>query len=168
MCGWSRPSAASGKSKEQQHEKAADIMKSLPIQTAISGLVIATGIQIVCAQSYTTASAINNSGNLANGAVDDFSALSGQSDSVAAERGSSCLLTGEPCFQGIDPDIYQMPLFGVTVASGRERLCATTNWSSLPPEAFDVEGLCQRAGDHGPSDAINHRRPIAQNSKRQS
>jgi pimeloyl-ACP methyl ester carboxylesterase len=47
--------------------------------------------------------------------------------------------TGDPCFLGIDPDIYQMPLFGKYIQSGDERICATTNWSPFPPEMFDID-----------------------------
>jgi pimeloyl-ACP methyl ester carboxylesterase len=78
-------------------------------------------------------------GNVATGAVDGLSPLSGQADSIGVESGIPCRLTGEPCFQGIDPDVYHMPLFGVSFASGQERLCATTNWSSLPAESFDAD-----------------------------
>jgi len=31
-----------------------------------------------------------------------------------------------------------MPLFGEYIQNGDERVCATKNWSSLPPEAFDI------------------------------
>ncbi len=68
-----------------------------------------------------------------------FSQPSAATDSFTSQNGKPCRLTGEPCFQGIDPDIYQMPLFGVSIESAGERLCATTNWSSLPPEAFDID-----------------------------
>jgi pimeloyl-ACP methyl ester carboxylesterase len=32
-----------------------------------------------------------------------------------------------------------MPLFGVDIQCGDEKICATTNWSSFPPEAFDID-----------------------------
>ena len=57
------------------------------------------------------------------------------------EFGSACYPTGEPCFLGIDPDIYQMPLFGEYIQKGKERICATRNWSPYPPEAFDINFL---------------------------
>ena len=49
------------------------------------------------------------------------------SGAVGADSRNLCIDTGEPCFLGIDPDIYQMPLFGTYVQSGDERICATTN-----------------------------------------
>ncbi len=57
------------------------------------------------------------------------------------ESGSACYATSEPCFLGIDPDIYQMPLFGEYIQRGNERICATRNWSPYPPEAFDIDFL---------------------------
>ena len=50
-----------------------------------------------------------------------------------------CRQTGEPCFLGIDPDFYQMPLFGESIQSGDHSICATRNWSAFPPEAFDLD-----------------------------
>ena len=61
------------------------------------------------------------------------------SSTVTAQSGNLCNATGEPCFLGIDPDIYQMPLFGKYILSGDETICATTNWSPFPPEAFDID-----------------------------
>ena len=61
------------------------------------------------------------------------------SGAVGAESRNLCIDTGEPCFLGIDPDIYQLPLFGTYIQSGDERICATTNWSSLPPKAFTID-----------------------------
>jgi pimeloyl-ACP methyl ester carboxylesterase len=55
----------------------------------------------------------------------------------------SCRATGEPCFLGIDPDIYQMPLVGQYIQSGNELICATQNWSAFPPEAFGIDFLRQ-------------------------
>lgn len=55
------------------------------------------------------------------------------------ETHGPCRATGEACFLGIDPDIYQMPLVGETIRSGDRSICATRNWSSLPPEAFDLD-----------------------------
>ena len=52
---------------------------------------------------------------------------------------TGCRDTGEACFLGIDPDIYQMPLLGEYIQSGDDLTCATRNWSSYPPEAFDIE-----------------------------
>jgi hypothetical protein len=46
--------------------------------------------------------------------------------SVAAPDGqNSCHATGQPCFLGVDPDIYQMPLFGEIIQSGDRQICAT-------------------------------------------
>ena len=50
-----------------------------------------------------------------------------------------CQATGDPCFLGIDPDVYQMPLFGEYIQSGDHLICATRNWSSYPPEAFNID-----------------------------
>jgi pimeloyl-ACP methyl ester carboxylesterase len=58
---------------------------------------------------------------------------------ASAQHGQVCRTTGEACFLGIDPDVYQMPLYGVQIQSGDELICATTNWSSLPPEVFDID-----------------------------
>jgi len=54
---------------------------------------------------------------------------------------NACRATGEACFVGIDPDVYQMPLFGEFIRSGNALICATRNWSPFPPEAFDVDFL---------------------------
>jgi pimeloyl-ACP methyl ester carboxylesterase len=59
--------------------------------------------------------------------------------STIAQSCNSCIDTGEACFLGIDPDIYQMPLFGVNIECGDEQICATTSWSSFPPEVFDID-----------------------------
>ena len=56
-----------------------------------------------------------------------------------AQSCDSCIDTGEPCFLGIDPDIYQMPLYGVSIQCGDEQICATINWSPYPPEVFDID-----------------------------
>src|SRR6185369_14224596 len=53
--------------------------------------------------------------------------------------GSCCRAISEPCFLGIDPDVYQMPLFGEYIQSGDHLICATRNWSSYPPEAFNID-----------------------------
>jgi len=53
--------------------------------------------------------------------------------------GSCCRAIGETCFLGIDPDVYQMPLFGEYIQSGDHLICATRNWSSYPPEAFNID-----------------------------
>jgi pimeloyl-ACP methyl ester carboxylesterase len=58
---------------------------------------------------------------------------------AGAHEGQVCRATGEACFLGIDPDVYQMPLFGEYIQSGDEMICATTNWSPFPPEAFDID-----------------------------
>jgi hypothetical protein len=58
---------------------------------------------------------------------------------ATAKGGNTCIATGESCFLGIDPDIYHMPLFGEIIQRGDERICATTNWSPFPPEAFDID-----------------------------
>ena len=50
-----------------------------------------------------------------------------------------CRATGEDCFLGIDPDVYQMPLFGEYIQSGDRLTCATQSWSSYPPEAFNID-----------------------------
>jgi len=54
-----------------------------------------------------------------------------------------CRATGDPCFLGIDPDIYRMPLSGQYVQSRGSLICATRNWSSFPPEAFGIDFLRQ-------------------------
>jgi len=51
----------------------------------------------------------------------------------------SCRATGTPCFLGIDPDIYHMPLSGEYIQSGDRLICATRNWSPFPPEAFTID-----------------------------
>ncbi len=58
---------------------------------------------------------------------------------VSARNGQVCRATGENCFLGIDPDVYQIPLYGEYIHNGKEQICATTNWSSFPPEAFDID-----------------------------
>lgn len=58
--------------------------------------------------------------------------------SASAQSPNRCVATGATCFLGIDPDIYQMPLYGQYIQSGDELICATTNWSNFPPEAFDI------------------------------
>ena len=50
-----------------------------------------------------------------------------------------CRQIGEPCFLGIDPDFYQMPLFGELIQRGDHSICATRNWSTFPPEAFNLD-----------------------------
>ena len=50
-----------------------------------------------------------------------------------------CHATGTACFLGIDPDIYHMPLYGEYIQSGDRLICATRNWSSYPPEAFNID-----------------------------
>ena len=62
--------------------------------------------------------------------------------SEKADR-APCRATGDACFLGIDPDIYQMPLLGQYVQSGDRLICATRNWSSFPPEAFSIDFLRQ-------------------------
>lgn len=53
--------------------------------------------------------------------------------------GPACRATGEACFLGIDPDVYQMPLFGEYIQSDDRLICATRNWSAYPPEAFNID-----------------------------
>lgn len=65
---------------------------------------------------------------------------------------AACRATGEACFLGIDPDIYQMPLLGQYVQSGDSLRCATRNWSSFPPEAFSIEFLRQFWAQMTPQD----------------
>ena len=52
---------------------------------------------------------------------------------------ATCRATGTPCFLGFDPDIYHMPLYGEYIQTGDRLICATRNWSSLPPEAFTID-----------------------------
>lgn len=66
-----------------------------------------------------------------------FAAMAAAAQS--SEQRAPCRATGESCFLGIDPDIYQIPLFGETIQSGNRSICATRSWSSLPPEAFDID-----------------------------
>ena len=56
-----------------------------------------------------------------------------------SEQRGPCGPTGEPCFLGIDPDVYQMPLFGESIQTGDRSICATRNWSAFPPEIFDLD-----------------------------
>ena len=62
----------------------------------------------------------------------------GPSGGQKADR-PACRTTGEACFLGIDPDVYQMPLFGEYIQSGDRLICATRNWSAYPPEAFNID-----------------------------
>ena len=65
-------------------------------------------------------------------------------DATAEELGehsAECRATGEACFLGIDPDVYQMPLYGEYIESGERQICATENWSMSPAEAFDIDFL---------------------------
>ncbi len=66
-----------------------------------------------------------------------------RTDCAVAAAGTAaatgCRDTGDACFLGIDPDVYQMPLLGEYVQSGDDLICATRNWSAYPPEAFDIE-----------------------------
>lgn len=50
-----------------------------------------------------------------------------------------CLATTEPCFLGIDPDVYHMPLTGQYVLSGTTKICATRSWNAFPPETFSLD-----------------------------
>lgn len=59
---------------------------------------------------------------------------------ASARNGQVCRTTSEACYLGIDPDVYQMPLYGELIQSSDEMICATTNyWSSFPPEVFDID-----------------------------
>src|SRR5262245_8003522 len=49
-----------------------------------------------------------------------------------------CSATAQACSLGIDPDIYAMPLSGEIIQSGNRQICTTKNWSTLPPETFDI------------------------------
>src|SRR5262245_43084531 len=60
---------------------------------------------------------------------------------VAATTSGTCYATGESCSLGIDPDVYRMPLTGEFMQHGSRRICATKNWSPLPPETFDLDFL---------------------------
>jgi pimeloyl-ACP methyl ester carboxylesterase len=57
----------------------------------------------------------------------------------SASQAPVCRATGDPCFLGTDPDIYAMPLIGELIRKGAELICATRSWSTLPPEAFDID-----------------------------
>src|SRR6476469_3773025 len=50
-----------------------------------------------------------------------------------------CRATGTFCYLGVDPDIYQMPLYGEYIQSGDRLICATRNWSPFAPEAFNID-----------------------------
>lgn len=66
----------------------------------------------------------------------------GASNGQASEsitHGKTCRATGNTCFLGIDPDIYQMPLVGEYIQLGARLICATRNWSDYPPEAFGID-----------------------------
>jgi pimeloyl-ACP methyl ester carboxylesterase len=54
-------------------------------------------------------------------------------------QNKTCRATGDTCFLGIDPDIYQMPLVGEYIQVGARLICATRNWSDYPPETFDMD-----------------------------
>ncbi len=54
-----------------------------------------------------------------------------------------CHATGETCFLGIDPDIYQMPLIGESILGKNGVICATKNWSPYPPELFTIDFMHQ-------------------------
>jgi pimeloyl-ACP methyl ester carboxylesterase len=58
---------------------------------------------------------------------------------LASDTRGPCTATGQTCFLGIDPDVYRMPLVGETIQSGDRSICATRNWSAIPPAAFDVD-----------------------------
>src|SRR5688572_5352521 len=67
------------------------------------------------------------------------------------DKREPCRATGESCFLGIDPDVYQMPLFGELIRRGDLSICATRNWSPFPPEAFDLDfmrGFWSLMGPH--------------------
>ena len=56
------------------------------------------------------------------------------------DKKNICRATGQPCFLGIDPDIYHMPLNGELIQSGNHQICATRSGSlPLPPEAFGID-----------------------------
>jgi hypothetical protein len=67
--------------------------------------------------------------------------LVGSSYAVAASNENKlCRATGQPCFLGIDPDIYHMPLSGEIIQSGDRQICATLSGPpQLPPEAFSID-----------------------------
>lgn len=65
---------------------------------------------------------------------------------------AACRATSDPCFLGIDPDIYRMPLLGQYIQSGDRRICATQNWSSFPPEVFNIDFLRQFWSSMTPQD----------------
>jgi pimeloyl-ACP methyl ester carboxylesterase len=58
-----------------------------------------------------------------------------------SESCAECRATGDSCFLGIDPDVYQMPLPGEYIQSGERLICATQNWSMFPAEVFDIDFL---------------------------
>jgi pimeloyl-ACP methyl ester carboxylesterase len=57
---------------------------------------------------------------------------------AAVQSQKICRATGDPCFLGIDPDRYAMPLLGEYIQSGADLTCAMRSWTTLPPEAFDL------------------------------
>ena len=63
----------------------------------------------------------------------------GAQSADGAAMGNVCRATGDTCFLGIDPDVYQMPLFGEYIQRGDRLICATRNWSPYPPEAFGID-----------------------------
>jgi pimeloyl-ACP methyl ester carboxylesterase len=58
-------------------------------------------------------------------------------------QSAACQSTGETCFLGIDPDVYQMPLIGESIKTKNGLICATKNWSPYPPELFTIEFMRQ-------------------------
>jgi pimeloyl-ACP methyl ester carboxylesterase len=60
---------------------------------------------------------------------------------VGTTTSGACYATGESCSLGLDPDVYRMPLTGEFIQTGDRRICATKNWSELPPEVFDLDFL---------------------------
>src|SRR5713101_4579895 len=59
-------------------------------------------------------------------------------DAVAQPDGKNiCRATGQPCFLGVDPDIFHMPLSGEIIQSSDRQICATRSGPPpLPPENF--------------------------------
>jgi len=60
---------------------------------------------------------------------------------VGAWSGPPALASEERSFFGIDPDVYQMPLYGEYIQCRDGLIPATTAWSSYPPETFNIDFL---------------------------
>lgn len=96
-------------------------------------LTVLEGDHMSSATNYITKYCLDTSKSLLVCVALSFSGF------ALADGKNACVATGDTCFLGIDPDIYQMPLFGEYIQDGNELICATTNWAPFPPEAFGID-----------------------------